>query len=217
MKFLFDLKKVRYLLFFIVMFSLLVGCSSSGENVDISYSSDTEVSYIDSSAEDELSEIEEEDNSYEENEYYEEENNDSGFVENEKDKSYDEDNDYDEDTHHSEHYGEKVYIAKGNSYYHKISNCKYLEGADTTKVTLDSSLNKYECNCFENPVVYKPKTHHTESESHHSGSSGNYVYIASGNSYYHKSSDCKFLDGASTKKVSLSNVGGKHPCNCIKY
>ena len=114
----------------------------------------------------------------------------------------------------NKHIGKKVYIANGNSYYHAISNCRYLEGAKTSLVTLTSSMRKYECNCWTNPVVYKPST---SSSSGSSNSGGRIVYIASGNSYYHKSSSCKFIRGASVKAVSINNVGGKHACNCIKY
>lgn len=114
----------------------------------------------------------------------------------------------------NKHIGKKVYIANGNSYYHAISNCKYLEGAKTSLVTLTSSMRKYECNCWTNPVVYKPST---SSSSGSSNSGGRTVYVASGNSYYHKSSSCKFIRGASVKAVSINNVGGKHACNCMKY
>lgn len=114
----------------------------------------------------------------------------------------------------NKHIGKKVYIANGNSYYHAISNCRYLEGAKTSLVTLTSSMRKYECNCWTNPVVYKPST---SSSSGSSNSGGRIVYIASGNSYYHKSSSCKFIRGASVKAVSINNVGGKYACNCIKY
>ena len=114
----------------------------------------------------------------------------------------------------NKHIGKKVYIANGNSYYHAISNCKYLEGAKTSLVTLTSSMRKYECNCWTNPVVYKPST---SSSSGSSNSGGRTVYIASGNSYYHKSSSCKFIRGASVKAVGINNVGGKYACNCIKY
>ena len=114
----------------------------------------------------------------------------------------------------NKHIGKKVYIANGNSYYHAISNCRYLEGAKTSLVTLTSSMRKYECNCWTNPVVYKPST---SSSSGSSNSGGRIVYIASGNSYYHKSSSCKFIRGASVKAVSINNVGGKHACNCMKY
>lgn len=118
----------------------------------------------------------------------------------------------------NKHIGKSVYIANGNSYYHAISNCKYLEGAKTSLVTLTSSMRKYECNCWTNPVVYKkPSSSSSSSSSGSSSSGGRTVYIASGNSYYHKTSSCKFLRGASVKAVSINNVGGKHACNCMKY
>lgn len=116
----------------------------------------------------------------------------------------------------NKHIGKSVYIANGNSYYHAISNCKYLEGAKTSLVTLTSSMRKYECNCWTNPVVYK-KPSSSSSSSGSSSSGGRTVYIASGNSYYHSSSSCKFLRGASVKAVGINNVGGKHDCNCVKY
>lgn len=115
----------------------------------------------------------------------------------------------------NKHIGKSVYIANGNSYYHAISNCKYLEGAKTQLVTLTSGMRKYECNCWTNPVPYKkPASNHNGGNSH---SGGRTVYIASGNSYYHKTPYCKHLRGASTRSVGINNVGGKHPCNCIKY
>ncbi len=114
------------------------------------------------------------------------------------------------------HIGKSVYVSNGNSYYHAISNCKYLEGAKTSLVTLTSDMRKYECNCWTNPVVYK-KPSSSSSSSGSSNSSGRTVYIASGNSYYHNSPSCKFLRGASVKAVGINNVGGKHACNCVKY
>ncbi len=116
----------------------------------------------------------------------------------------------------NKHVGKSVYVSNGNSYYHAISNCKYLEGARTSLVTLTSSMRKYECNCWTNPVVYK-KPSSSSSSGGSSNSGGRTVYIANGNSYYHKSASCKFLRGASVKAVGINNVGGKHACNCVKY
>lgn len=134
---------------------------------------------------------------------------------------YEEDDDYDSDYDHNHddeeqgnHIGQGVYIANGNRYYHAISNCKYLEGAPTSYVTLTVSMNKFECNCWTNPVEYTPPTK-PSSGSNNSG--GRTVYIVSGNSYYHASSSCKFINGASATAVSINNVGSKHPCNCVKY
>lgn len=115
----------------------------------------------------------------------------------------------------NKHIGKSVYVSNGNSYYHAISNCKYLEGARTSVVKLTSSMRKYECNCWTNPVVYKRPSSGSSGGSSSSG--GRTVYIASGNSYYHKSSSCKFLRGASARAVGINNVGGQHACNCIKY
>lgn len=118
----------------------------------------------------------------------------------------------------NKHIGKGVFIAAGNRYYHAISNCKYLEGASTSYVTLTYNMNKFECNCWTNPVVYKPSSSSSNnSSSGGSSSGGKAVYIAPGNSYYHASSSCKFLRGASVQAVGINNVGGKHPCNCIKY
>lgn len=119
----------------------------------------------------------------------------------------------------NEHIGEYVYVANGNSYYHTISNCKYLEGASASYVKLTSDMRKFECNCWENPVEYNPPSSSRNEESFNemSSSSGKTVYIAKGNRYYHNSSSCKFLNGASAYGVDLNNVGGKHACNCVKY
>ncbi|WP_195945388.1 hypothetical protein [Paraclostridium bifermentans] len=119
----------------------------------------------------------------------------------------------------NEHIGEYVYVANGNSYYHTISNCKYLEGASTSYVKLTSDMRKFECNCWENPVEYNPPSSSSNegSSNETSSSSGKTVYIAKGNSYYHNSSSCKFLNGASAYEVGLNDVGGKHACNCVKY
>lgn len=119
----------------------------------------------------------------------------------------------------NEHIGEYVYITNGNSYYHTISNCKYLEGASTSYVKLTSDMRKFECNCWENPVEYNPPSSSSNegSSNETSSSSGKTVYIAKGNSYYHNSASCKFLNGASAYGVDLNDVGGKHACNCVKY
>lgn len=119
----------------------------------------------------------------------------------------------------NEHIGEYVYVANGNSYYHTISNCNYLEGASTSYVKLTSDMRKFECNCWENPVEYNsPSSSSNEGSSNEtSSSSGKTVYIAKGNSYYHNSSSCKFLNGVSAYGVDLNDVGGKHACNCVKY
>ena len=58
------------------------------------------------------------------------------------------------------------------------------------------------------------QSNNNSSSNRHIGKS---VYIANGNSYYHKSPSCKFLRGASVKAVGINNVGGKHACNCVKY
>ena len=43
-----------------------------------------------------------------------------------------------------------------------------------------------------------------------------YGYVASGNSYVHKTPDCKFIRGKATSRVSVS-ASGKHTCNCWRY
>ena len=118
-------------------------------------------------------------------------------------------------TESNKHIGKRVYVANGNNYYHAISNCSYLEGAPTYIVTLTSDMRKYECNCWTNPIVYKKPAQNYNSGSANSG--GQLVYIASGNRYYHKNANCKHLGGASVQAVGINNVGGKYPCNCVKY
>lgn len=43
-----------------------------------------------------------------------------------------------------------------------------------------------------------------------------YGYVASGNSYIHKTPDCKFIGGKATSRVSVS-ASGKNICNCWRY
>lgn len=59
-------------------------------------------------------------------------------------------------------------------------------GERTSVVKLTSSMRKYECNCWTNPVVYKKPS---------SSSSGG-------------SSSCKFLRGTSARAVGMNNVDG---------
>ncbi len=44
-------------------------------------------------------------------------------------------------------------------------------------------------------------------------------YTARGNSYYHNSPNCEFLEGADTDRTTKEEAesNGKHECNCIKY
>lgn len=142
-------------------------------------------------------------------------NNTSGYSSNSSSNSY-LGNSYstsNDNENKGKHIGKGVYVANGNSYYHAISNCKYLEGAPTSYVTLTSSMNKHECNCWTNPIVYKPSS---SSSSSNNNSGGRTVYVAKGNSYYHASKSCKFISGASVSAIGINNVGGKHPCNCAK-
>lgn len=191
-------KKIKNLCTIAIVFSLLVGCvSSSNESmIDKVSSEESNISSI--------SEISSEDKSLE--------NSEIAYKNSETTNDY---NHYDGDPHIVEY----VYIANGNSYYHKIYNCKYLEGATTEKVVLSDDLGKYECNCFTSPVEYKPSSNHHSGTNYSNSNhlSGQKVYIARGNSYYHKSASCKFIQGADLSCVSISDVGGKHPCNCIKY
>lgn len=64
---------------------------------------------------------------------------------------------------------------------------------------------------------YGTKRYQSNNENESAGY-GNY-FIARGNSYYHKSSSCKFLEGADTERVTEDQAisRGKHQCNCIKY
>ena len=45
----------------------------------------------------------------------------------------------------------KEALARGNSYYHNSPNCKYLQGADTDRVTEEEAISngKHECNCVK--------------------------------------------------------------------
>ncbi|MDK0697028.1 hypothetical protein P5E74_04880 [Clostridium perfringens] len=43
-----------------------------------------------------------------------------------------------------------------------------------------------------------------------------YGYVASGNSYVHKTPDCKFIGGKATSRVRVS-ASGKNICNCWRY
>ena len=193
--------------------------SNISENVDeeSNYSSQDEeieqqisTEYNEQIEQEENEEIEETEEEYTYSYTEEEDKNDDNYYE----KDYSEkETSYSEKESSVAHIGETAYVTNANSYQQAISNCKYLEGASTRSVTVSNSIGKYECNCWNNPVPYVPKKQESTSQP----SSGVYVYISSGNSYYHKSSSCKFLNGASAQKVDKSSVGGKHACNCIKY
>lgn len=119
----------------------------------------------------------------------------------------------------SESIGKQVYVAEGNSYYHAIPNCQYLEGAETKLVTLTNDTDKYECNCCTNPVEYDPssKTSYDKNAENSEPTKGRIVYITDGNSYYHSSPSCKFLGGSHARAVGINEVGEKYPCNCVEY
>lgn len=51
------------------------------------------------------------------------------------------------------HIGYTAYISNADRYYHKSYNCKYLKGSSSTKVTVSKELGKFECKCWNNPVV----------------------------------------------------------------
>lgn len=118
----------------------------------------------------------------------------------------------------SKNIGKKVYIAQGNSYYHAIPNCQYLEGAETKLVTFTKDMDKYECNCCTNPIEYDPssKKSYENNIEKSEPTKGRIVYITDGNSYYHSSPSCKFLDGAHARAVGINEVGEKYPCNCVE-
>lgn len=220
-------KKIKNLFVLMITFCLLVGCNSTDNKSSVETGSSKVYS---TSKTEELSDTENEeyDNSEKGNDDEKlvsknnEEISEKNDSDNQTNNHYENNSDNQSDEHEdssSEHIDETVYIANGNSYYHKISNCKYLEGAKTKKVVLSSDIDKYECNCFTNPVEYKSYSGH-HSKNHNSNkksSSGQKVYVANGNSYYHKSSSCKFIKGTNIRKVDINDVRGKHPCNCIKY
>ena len=209
----------RILVLLLASFSLgLIGCSNVESTTDSSFEDTSTQEQIetnlgsnqstDSEEVDDYNSIEDEDES---SSYNSNDTNTVSSYSNNRSSSYENED--------SEHIGESVYVANGNSYYHAISNCKYLEGASTSYVTLTSDMRKFECNCWENPIEYEPPLSSTNESSSDetSSSSGQTVYIANGNSYYHNSPSCKFLNGASAYGVDLNNVGGKHACNCVKY
>ena len=45
--------------------------------------------------------------------------------------------------------GKSVYISNGNSYYHAISSCKFLQGASAKAVDLNNVGGKHACNCVK--------------------------------------------------------------------
>lgn len=84
------------------------------------------------------------------------------------------------------------------------------EESNISSISEISSEDKF----LENSkIVYE----NSETTSGYNNSGDQKVYIPRGNSYYHKSASCKFIQGADLSCVSISDVGGKHPCNCIKY
>lgn len=106
-----------------------------------------------------------------------------------------------------------------------LSHEQFLAGNDSDNDGDDQYDNEYgdsdKVYIDENGNIIYDDNHHSSYKNNNNSSStgtGNY-YIAKGNSYYHNSSDCKFLEGADTEKVSKSEAisRGKHMCNCIKY
>ncbi|CEQ02985.1 Uncharacterised protein [[Clostridium] sordellii] len=217
----------RILVLLLTSFSVgLIGCSNVESTTDSSLEDNSTQEQIetnldstqssDSEELDNYSSIEDEDNSESEETT---DNQSSSYNSNDTNTGSSYSNNIGSSHENSKHIGEGVYVANGNSYYHAISNCKYLEGASTSYVTLTSDMRKFECNCWKNPIEYEPpvSSSNESSSKENSSSSGQTVYIANGNSYYHNSPSCKFLNGASAYGVDLNNVGGKHACNCVKY
>ena len=69
-------------------------------------------------------------------------------------------------------------------------------------------------------IIYDDRSYRNNYPTYDNSSSGSGgYYIARGNSYYHNSPDCKFLQGAQTDEVTKEQAisNGKHECNCIKY
>lgn len=68
-------------------------------------------------------------------------------------------------------------------------------------------------------IIYNPHgQYRPDNNNQKTTGSGDY-HIARGNSYYHNSASCKFLEGADTERVGLNEAQarGKHMCNCVKY
>ncbi|HAT4150087.1 TPA: hypothetical protein I9Z74_002599, partial [Clostridium perfringens] len=96
---------------------------------------------------------------------------------------------------------------------------------ESSNISNSSSKNNQSNN--KNNGIFKPNGG-TASHDHRTGydspssdpnkpqATSDYGYVASGNSYVHKTPDCKFIRGKATSRVSVS-ASGKHTCNCWRY
>ncbi|MDM0910653.1 hypothetical protein [Clostridium perfringens] len=96
---------------------------------------------------------------------------------------------------------------------------------ESSNISNSSSKNNQSNN--KNNGTFKPNGG-TASHDHRTGydspssdpnkpqATSDYGYVASGNSYVHKTPDCKFIRGKATSRVSVS-ASGKHTCNCWRY
>ncbi|XZJ99433.1 hypothetical protein ACSXBY_08875 [Clostridium perfringens] len=96
---------------------------------------------------------------------------------------------------------------------------------ESSNISNSSSKNNQSNN--KNNGTFKPNGG-TASHDHRTGydspssdpnkpqATSDYGYVASGNSYVHKTPDCKFIRGKATSRVSVSD-SGKHTCNCWRY
>ncbi|HHD2788372.1 TPA: hypothetical protein ACOTHQ_002186 [Clostridium perfringens] len=101
------------------------------------------------------------------------------------------------------------------------------EEAKRESSNISNSSNKNNQSNNKNNGTFKPNGG-TASHDHRTGydspssdpnkpqATSDYGYVASGNSYVHKTPDCKFIRGKATSRVSVS-ASGKHTCNCWRY
>ena len=101
------------------------------------------------------------------------------------------------------------------------------EEAKRESSNISNSSNKNNQSNNKNNGTFKPNGG-TASHDHRTGydspssdpnkpqATSDYGYVASGNSYVHKTPDCKFIGGKATSRVSVS-ASGKHICNCWRY
>ena len=73
----------------------------------------------------------------------------------------------------------------------------------------------YTYNNDDEETGYKYQGNYDDIETSEDGD----YYTARGNSYYHNSPNCEFLEGADTDRTTKEEAesNGKHECNCIKY
>lgn len=101
------------------------------------------------------------------------------------------------------------------------------EEAKRESSNISNSSNKNNQSNNKNNGTFKPNGG-TASHDHRTGydspssdpnkpqATSDYGYVASGNSYVHKTPDCKFIRGKATSRVNVS-ASGKHTCNCWRY